>query len=242
VTLAFLDLETTGLDRQFTEDHCPILEAAILLTDDNLVPFAERSIVIEPREDASGTRVVEFADICEPEAFRMHTDNGLLAEIDERQPGDVDMAEEALLDFLAPLITVLPEDSMIPLVGFGVGRFDVPLLARWMPDLLARFHYRTLDVRTLTEVTRRWADFGGAPTERKAHRALADCHDARNVLAWWRDRYMPPAGAPEPPAPHQTGLADAPASGNARVPFWDSELSPLPPKWSEPLIQPGGTA
>jgi oligoribonuclease len=204
VTLAFLDLETTGLDRQFTEDHCPILEVAILLTDDNLVPFDSRSLVVEPREDGAGVRVVEFEDLCEPEAYRMHTDNGLLAEIDERTPGDIDMAQEALLDWLAPSLDGSNAGrGTVPLVGFGVGRFDVPLLARWMPDLLGQFHYRTIDVRTLTETTRRWADFGGAPTERKTHRALPDCHDARDVLAWWRNRYMPPAGAPEPPAPHQ---------------------------------------
>jgi oligoribonuclease len=219
VTFAFLDLETTGLDL-LVETHCPILEVAIVLTDDNLVPFAERTLVVEPREDGTGTRVAEFVDLCEPEAFRMHTDNGLLAEIDERKPGGVRMAQEALLDFLDGFLAPL-ENPVVPLVGFGVGRFDVPLLARWMPDLLARFHYRTIDVRTLTEVTRRWGDFGAAPEEQRKHRALAGCREALAVLQWWRDRYMPDRSQAEPPAPHQTGLP------------------PLPPKWSAPLIGNG---
>lgn len=202
MTLAFLDLETTGIERLFTEDHCPILEVAIVLVDDNLVPFAERSLLVEPRTNSDDVVVVEFEDICEAEAFRMHTDNGLLAEIDERGPGDIDLASEALLDFLGQYMAPLG-NPIVPLVGFGVGRFDVPLLARWLPEVLAQFHYRTLDVRTLTEVTRRWGDFGGAPTPRRRHRALPDCHDALDTLAWWRGRYMPPRDGREPAAPHQ---------------------------------------
>ncbi len=203
MTIAFLDLETTGLNRQFTEDHCPILEVAIVLADDELVPFAERSLVVDPRLDGNGDVVVEFSDICETAAFRMHTENGLLDEIDDRGPGPIEMAEEALLDWLSQFLAPL-DNPIVPLAGYGVGRFDVPLLARWMPNLLERFHYRTIDVRTLTEVTRRWGDFGGAPTDRKKHRALADCHDARATLAWWRSRYLPDRSGAEPAAPHQT--------------------------------------
>jgi len=198
MTLAFLDLETTGLINP------RILEVGMILADDQLVPFAERSILVDPREDTNTPIVPHWSELLEPEAFRMHTDNGLLAEIDERAPGDIEMAEEALLTWLDPFRPASEPRGTWPLVGFGVGRYDVPLLARWMPDLLGRFHYRTIDVRTLTEVTRRWADFGGAPNPTKKHRALPDCRDALDTLRWWRSRYMPDRSGAEPAAAHQT--------------------------------------
>lgn len=230
MTIAFLDLETTGLDRQFTEDHCPLIEIAIVLTDDNIVPFAQRDLLIDPRPDANGGRTdITFEELCEPEAFRMHQASGLLSAIDERQPGGVEMAEEALLDFLSHFDLDNGGPSTVPLAGFGVGRFDVPLLARWMPDLLERFHYRTIDVRTLTEVTRRWGDFGGAPTEFKAHRAMSDCHDAIQVLHWWRAKHMPDRSRPEPPAPHQTGVPAAQRLADSMAALRDSTPK-MPPR------------
>ena len=58
--------------------------------------------------------------------------------------------------------------------GANVGRFDLTILRRTMPELAARFFYRTLDVSAIKVAASMlgWAD---EPERPKTHRALDDC-------------------------------------------------------------------
>src|SRR5688572_8415963 len=72
--LVWIDLETTGLDVQRDE----LLEAAMVITDDDLRPIAQGSKVRHWNENFQGKALIDFigADF----VVEMHTKNGLIAE------------------------------------------------------------------------------------------------------------------------------------------------------------------
>lgn len=220
--LVWLDLETTGLD-----PHAGfIVEVAVVVTDENLQPILTRSLLVDARLDAvamaadaephdgqwsgifrmSNPTVAAAADV-----ERMHTGNGLLAEIGERRPGDVRMAEEVLLDELARAFPMAEDFG--PLCGNGVAHFDRAWLAVHMPTLHARFSHHNLDTRSLWLAVQRWADFGGAPADTRAHRALPDVMDSIAFARWFRERFMT---KPEPLQPWAVIVTEEPSSVRAR--------------------------
>ncbi len=69
---------------------------------------------------------------------------------------------------------------------------DRRFIDAYMPRLAAHLHYRTVDVSTIKELTRRWYPkvFANAPAKRQSHRALDDIEDSIAELLYYRKHMM----------------------------------------------------
>jgi len=80
--------------------------------------------------------------------------------------------------------------SQTPLAGSTVG-FDRGFINEHMPSLGKCWHYRSIDVSTITELAKRWAPevYKNRPKQDAgaAHRALADVRESINYLRYFRD-------------------------------------------------------
>jgi oligoribonuclease len=170
--LAWMDLEMTGLD----PDRHVIVEIATLLTDDDLNVIAEGpDIVVSADED----ELAAMDDVVRS----MHTRSGLLEAI---QASDTDLAAagRATLEFLQKHIE---SPNSVPLCGNSIGT-DRRFLARWLPEIDGFLHYRSIDVSTIKELTRRWYPDAYAALPRKAgsHRAMGDVLESVAELRYYR--------------------------------------------------------
>ena len=176
--LAWMDLEMTGLD---PVRHV-IVEIATVITDDDLTVVAEGpDMVIKASE----------AELDEMDAVvrAMHVKSGLLPAI-EASSTTLAEAGEATLAFLRQHI---PEVATVPLCGNSIGT-DRRFLARWLPEIDAYFHYRSIDVSTVKELARRWypAALTNAPKKAGTHRALGDILESIRELSYYREAIFRP--------------------------------------------------
>lgn len=182
--LAWMDLEMTGLDPR----RHVIVEIATLITDDNLVMIAEGPDIV------IGATAEELGEMDEV-VRKMHTESGLLVAI-EASTTTVAEAGEATLAFLK---AHSPDPGRIPLCGNSIG-VDRRFLDRYLPAVDQFLHYRSIDVSTVKELSRRWAPpiYGHAPRKAGHHRALDDIRESVAELAYYRDTFFK---IPEPSAP-----------------------------------------
>ena len=170
--LAWIDLEMTGLDPQ----RHVILEIATLVTDDELRLVAEgpHLVVHQPPEALSRM---------DDHVRRMHTDSGLLGEVESSAVSLAD-AGGATLAFLRESIA---EPGTAPLCGNSVG-MDRRFLARYLPEIENFLHYRSVDVSSVKELARRWQPevLANAPEKAKNHQALDDIRESLEELRWYR--------------------------------------------------------
>ena len=187
--LVWMDLEMTGLD---PARHV-IVEIATIVTDDHLEVVAEGPdlVVHQPPEALAAMEDV---------VREMHTASGLLAAI-EASTTTLEEAGEATLAFIKEHV---PEPRTVPLCGNSIGT-DRRFLAAYLPAIEEHLHYRSVDVSTIKELTRRW--YPGAieavPRKATAHRALDDIRESIEELRWYRDHVFRPIGQAlphEPPA------------------------------------------
>ena len=170
--LAWMDLEMTGLD----PDRNVIVEIATLITDDDLAVIAEGpDIVIQVTEDD----LAAMDDVVRG----MHTRSGLLEAI---RSSEIDLADAGrqTLEFLQAHI---PQARTVPLCGNSIGT-DRRFLARWLPEIDDYLHYRSIDVSTIKELTRRWYPeaLGALPRKVGSHRAMGDVIESVAELAYYR--------------------------------------------------------
>ena len=178
--LAWMDLEMTGLD----PDRHVIVEIATVITDDQLEVVAEGPdlVISATAEELSGMDQVVRS---------MHTRSGLLAAI---EASDISL-QEAGRETLEFLRKHIPEPKTVPLCGNSIGT-DRRFLARWLPDIDAHLHYRSIDVSTIKELARRWYPeaLAGTPKKAGAHRALGDVLESVAELRYYRESvFRPPA-------------------------------------------------
>ena len=188
-----MDLEMTGLD----PGRHVIVEIATLLTDDDLTIIAEGPdlVVHQPPE-----ALAEMDQV----VVEMHTRSGLLPAITTSTTSLAE-AGAATLAFLAEHVA---EPGTVPLCGNSIGT-DRRFLAAYLPDIEAFFHYRSVDVSTIKELSRRWYPgvLSAAPRKSGGHRALDDIRESVSELAYYRSAvFKPPARAgveasPATPAP-----------------------------------------
>lgn len=178
-----MDLEMTGLD----PDRHVIVEIATLLTDDNLELIAEGPdlVVHQPPE-----AMAEMDDFVR----KMHTKSGLLPQI-EASAISLEDAAAATLAFLQEHIT---EPRTVPLCGNSIGT-DRRFLAKHTPDIEEFLHYRSVDVSTIKELSRRWypSVFSKAPQKALGHRALDDIRESVAELAYYRSTVFVNTTTPE---------------------------------------------
>jgi oligoribonuclease len=169
--LVWIDCEMTGLDVEIDE----LVEVAVVITDYDLKPVdAGFSIVIKP-DDSALANMGEFVR-------NMHTSSGLLDEI----PQGVSLAE-AEFEVLEYILKFVPEGGTAPLAGNTIGT-DRAFLAKYMPRVDTHLHYRSVDVSSIKELSRRWFPrvYFQAPAKNGGHRALADILESIRELEYYR--------------------------------------------------------
>lgn len=161
----------TGLD----SSKDALVEIAVLVTDSDLNVIGDGvDVVIHAgADDLAGMN--EFVT-------KMHTDSGLIHEI----PNGISssQAEELILKYLESAGVTAGKS---PLAGNSV-YVDRIFIARDMPKLSEFLHYRTIDVSSIKELTRRWYPkvYFNAPAKTGNHRALGDIKDSIAELSFYR--------------------------------------------------------
>ena len=169
--LVWIDCEMTGLDVEIDE----LVEVAVVITDFQLkILDPGFDIVINPNQSALDN-MGEFVRA-------MHTESGLLEAI----PDGVSLAEAeaALLEYIRKFV---PAENQAPLAGNTIGT-DRTFLAKYMPKVDGHLHYRSVDVSSIKELSRRWFPrvYFHAPEKHGGHRALADILESIRELEYYR--------------------------------------------------------
>ncbi len=169
--LVWIDCEMTGLDVEIDE----LVEVAVVITDFQLnILDPGFDIVINPQQSALDN-MGEFV-------LAMHTESGLLEAI----PDGVSLteAEAAVLEYIKKFV---PGENQAPLAGNTIGT-DRTFLARYMPKVDGHLHYRSVDVSSIKELSRRWFPrvYFHAPEKHGGHRALADILESIRELEYYR--------------------------------------------------------
>ncbi|CAO1652434.1 oligoribonuclease [Salinibacterium sp. NG22] len=169
--LVWIDCEMTGLDVEIDE----LVEVAVVITDYDLVPVDEgMTIVIKPSE-AALANMGEFVT-------NMHTSSGLI----EEMPNGVSLAdaEFAVNEYI---VRYVPNARTAPMAGNTIGT-DRTFLAKYMPRVDTHLHYRSVDVSSIKELSKRWFPrvYFNAPDKNGGHRALADILESIRELDYYR--------------------------------------------------------
>ena len=169
--LVWIDCEMTGLNLETDA----LVEIAVLVTDSELnVIGAGVDLVIRATEG----QLAGMNDFVR----NMHTNSGLINEI----TGGIEVSEAEQL-ILAYLESAGVAPGKSPLAGNSVS-VDRNFIARDMKALAEFLHYRTIDVSTIKELTRRWYPkaYFAAPAKTGNHRALGDIQDSIAELKYYR--------------------------------------------------------
>ena len=179
--IVWIDCEMTGLELE----NDALIEVAALVTDFELNQLGDGVDVVIKPEPAALEQMGDFVR-------DMHTRSGLLRELDE----GVSM-EEAQALVLEYVMQHAPEAGKAPLGGNTVST-DRGFLERDMPHLAWHLHYRTIDVSSIKELSRRWYPraYFNAPAKHGGHRALADIRESIAELRYYREAVFVPAPGP----------------------------------------------
>ncbi len=181
----------TGLDPAVHR----IVEIATLITDDDLGILWEGPdlvVATAPEHLAAMDDVVRG----------MHTRSGLLDAI-SASTTSLQEAGDATLAFLGEHI---PAPGTVPLSGNSIGT-DRRFLAAWLPEVEHFLHYRSVDVSTVKELTRRWYPeaTSGAPRKVGSHRALDDIKESVAELRYYRSKVFVDPARLDPSAAERSG-------------------------------------
>ncbi len=176
--LAWMDLEMTGLD---PSKHV-VVEIATLVTDDDLNIVAEGpDLVVTASNDE--------LDLMDNFVRSMHTRSGLIDEI-QKSTLSVNEAGKKTLEFLKQHI---PQAQTVPLAGNSIGT-DRRFLSKYLPEIEEYLHYRSIDVSTIKELSKRWYPNEAAqcPAKKNSHRALDDIKESIEELKYYRSSIFRP--------------------------------------------------
>lgn len=171
----FVDLESTGTNVR----RDLLLEVGCCAVDELLNIVSEFHRVVRV-EDAK-----ELANATWPGFWKMHGDNGLLAECMAGEAMLKDTVDQSLSIWLRGL-GFSPEDKFM-MAGNSIGQFDHPMMHAQLP-LAARFlSHRTVDVSATARILKALSNFPRVERE-LPHRALADCRleveELRDIRDW----------------------------------------------------------
>jgi oligoribonuclease len=169
--LIWIDCEMTGLSLE----KDVLVEIAVLVTDSDLNVIGEGVDVVIKASAEQLAGMNEFVT-------QMHTTSGLITKI----PNGITVLE-AEAKVIAYLESAATQPGKSPLAGNSVS-VDRSFIARDMPLLNDYLHYRTVDVSSIKELTRRWFPkaYFAAPAKTGNHRALGDIQDSIAELAYYR--------------------------------------------------------
>ncbi len=168
--LIWIDMEMTGLE----PETCVVLEIATIVTNGELEEIAEGpSLVIHQPDD-----ILESMNSW---CIRQHGESGLTEKVRSSKIS-LEQAEEETLAFLRQHT----KSGASPLCGNSVGQ-DRRFIDVYMPGLAEYLHYRTIDVSTIKELSKRWypdvSNFG----KQADHRALDDIRESIAELRYYRE-------------------------------------------------------
>lgn len=169
--LVWIDCEMTGLNVETDE----LVEVAAFVTDFDLqVLDAGTDVLITPSPEA----LAQMSDFVR----EMHTSSGLLDALERAIP--LADAEQQVLEYVRSHV---PTARTAPIAGNTIGT-DRMFLARYMPELDAHLHYRSVDVSSIKELARRWYPrvYFNAPEKHGGHRASADILESIRELRYYR--------------------------------------------------------
>jgi oligoribonuclease len=179
--LVWIDCEMTGLDLAVDE----LVEVAVVITDYDLKPVDDGfTVVIKPDQ----TALDNMSDFVRS----MHEVSGLLDEI----PAGKSLAE-AEYEVLEYILRIVPDANVAPLAGNTIGT-DRMFLAKFMPRVDSHLHYRSVDVSSIKELSRRWYPraYYQSPAKNGGHRALADILESIRELEYYRAAVFVPQPGP----------------------------------------------
>lgn len=172
--IVVLDLETTGTD----EHKDAILELGMVITDRTLTIERAYHYTIAPDKESWWN--INF----DPDydfVRRMHTDNGLLADVARHGLDRMDVEAILVREFAG-----LGEKHDFLMAGSGVGHFDRRFIKAVWPQWERWFQYPVLDIG----VVRRFGELAGVQspdlTTSKPHRALEDAKLHLEEMRWWK--------------------------------------------------------
>lgn len=170
--LVWIDLEMTGLEPETDV----ILEIATIVTDKNLNVLAEGPVLAIKQSD-------EILDNMDPWCIDVHGKSGLT---ERCRNSDVD-EQSAVQQTIAFLEHYVPTGKS-PLCGNTIGQ-DRRFLVKYMPDLENYFHYRSIDVSTIKELTKRWKpEILDGFHKKGTHQALDDIRESIEEMAFYRQQ------------------------------------------------------
>lgn len=192
--LAWIDLETTGLDPRADS----ILEVAAIVTDDALQEVARFHRIVfwgAARYFAAlqtlraEEKIFSEQDIAEldPVVVHMHTKNGLWKEA-ATTPCNIGYADGILRNFL-DRFSAGPQGQKAQMAGSTI-TLDREFMRIHLPRSLEALHYRSIDVTTMHELARRfWPTLHQeAPAKREMHRAIPDIEDSLALCRYYTTR------------------------------------------------------
>jgi len=180
--IVWIDCEMTGLD----VDRDGLCEIAVIVTDFDLNPLDPGfEVVINPGPAA----LEHMGDFVRS----MHETSGLLPRIEQGLAPET--AEAQVLDYINRFVG----PGRRPLVAGNTIGMDRRFIAKYLPKLEERLHYRSIDVSTIKELARRWyvPAYFGAPEKAGGHRALADIAESIQELAYFREAVMVSGPGPD---------------------------------------------
>jgi oligoribonuclease len=167
--LIWIDLEMSGLD----PEKCAILEVACIVTDGDLNELGEGIDLVVSQPDP-------VLDAMDEWCTRQHGQSGLTAAVKASTLG-LRAAELRTLEYLKQFT----HKGQSPLCGSSVSH-DRRFIDRYMPELSAYLHYRTVDVSTVKELVKRWYADVELPPKKNSHRALDDIRESIEELRAYR--------------------------------------------------------
>jgi oligoribonuclease len=172
--LVWLDCEMTGLEPEVER----IIEIAVIVTDSNLTTRVEGPVFVIHQSDA-------LLDQMDAWNKGTHGKSGLIDKVKASTTTEAE-AEAQLIAFLSQYVPA----NASPLCGNTIGQ-DRRFLVKYMPKLDAFFHYRSLDVSTLKELSKRWKpEIYASFKKQQKHTALADVHESIDELEHYRAHFL----------------------------------------------------
>ena len=169
--LVWIDCEMTGLDLETDQ----LVEVAVVVTDFDLkLQDAGFDIVIKPDQAALDGH----------ERFRASDAHGIRIARRDPERGEPRRGRNRGAR-VHPQVRA--DGQHAPLAGNTIGT-DRAFLAKYMPKVDGHLHYRSVDVSSIKELSRRWYPrvYFHAPQKDGGHRALADILESIRELVYYR--------------------------------------------------------
>ena len=168
--LIWIDMEMTGLD----PESCVVLEIATIVTDAQLNILAEGPVLAIHQPDDVLANMNEWC-------IDVHGKTGLTQRCRESNISATD-AQHQTIEFLSHWVPA----GKSPLCGNTIGQ-DRRFMVKYMPELEAYCHYRSIDVSTIKELAVRWQpDVLKGFNKKGVHLALDDIQESIAELQYYR--------------------------------------------------------